>query len=227
MSPGEGRSDLAVIGIHGLPRTGIKPEEQLASLTQAFALFPGLRDQYTFVEWLKPTYFNVGRARVHLRNGTFGATFMPQVGQVLESTSAKRRVVIGYSVGGAIFYQWLLNQRQPVEGLCGVAIAAPFQCQEGYITFEHDPEQVRHLVGEEPLEPADIAARFESGRLLVLLAENDGTIRRNNAAFSQELVEKYKVIQTTITGATHNTICQKADTLVEILAHFRRCGIEF
>ena len=225
MPPAKGSSELVVVDVHGLPRTGVEPTEQLAAVRLAFEPFPGIRNRFATWKWADATYREVARVLQLLKRGRFASTFAPQLADMVQSLGGQRRAFICYSGGGTIFYRWLLNQKTSPDELCAVLIAAPHQCREGFIVFEGDVHQVHYLVNEPALDPRVIAQRFAPGRLLVLLAENDGTILRHNAEFPQDLVEPGHVRQVTIPGASHSTICGDAFSHFQILEHFNQCGI--
>ena len=180
--PGE-TPDLAVVGIHGLPQIGVEPGEKLAAISRSLQRFPGLRNRFLVRPWAQPNFREVGHLLQLLKKGDFGATLSPRILDLMPSPHPDRLAVIAYSSGGALFFRWLMSQADVMSAPCAIVIAAPFQCAEGVISFEGDPHQRDYLVNDPPIDPREIAARFPAGRLMVLLAENDQTVRRHNAAF--------------------------------------------
>jgi hypothetical protein len=197
---------------------GVDPCDQLKPITQAIASpFPSLDGVDECSRWADGTEEGFGRAGTLLRHRKFASVLAGELDTWLdqEPRSEKYLIVIAFSAGGMIFYRWLAERGRKEETeriLSAFVIASPYQCMDGYVVFENDPEQKRHPFKEPRISCDQIVANLDPGKLTVILAGQDGTIKRRDSEIDQEYIQSGMVIQETVPEAKHLSICKDPRT---------------
>jgi hypothetical protein len=231
-------ANVTIVGIHGLPTQILdKPDQQLEDSRKQlneirqnlFTAFGDLdNESYQEFVWIESRDEFLEACR-RLRDGTFVSTYADRFEAWLAKPNsvvspARQLIIIAFSAGGAITYGWLASKLSNTQRLkAAITIAAPHKCEEGYFIFEDDPRYRKIKVKDLAIDCADIAAPLQlgMGQLLVLLAENDGTVLLNNAKFPDAILNEGAVVQRKIPNARHTTVCKLEDTHAHILNYVK------
>jgi pimeloyl-ACP methyl ester carboxylesterase len=174
--------DWSMVLIHGTPEPGRDFRRQLAAfraLSLRFGISPFNYD------WGTAFKSQPVEAVRDLRAGRFGGKAADDFDKWLQRQAATQPggkfIIIGYSLGGFIFYNWIA--RQPTDSPLlrsirfAVTIAAPYQFSTGSISFPQPGGRLRSFPGL-PLQrvaPEALAERL-GRRLLAIQASDDPVI---------------------------------------------------
>lgn len=132
-------------------------------------------------------------------------------------------IVVAHSAGGNLWYRWLLDHAVAFQSegasLPDVAFvfAAPYRWLQQRIVL---PNGLSIPAREPDLDPHAIAAALP-GRLVVVAAERDATVPADHALFPEALVQRGEVVQHTIEGTDHRSVCGHPNSRQLVLDYLR------
>ena len=215
---------LAVL-IDGLPSidSSISPCLQLASIeSELRSIAPRI---WTF-DWSK--VFGFRSTYLLLREGKFGRVlarkFNSELRQRTHNLAADEKIiVIAYSFGGLIFYEWVNDPLTKPEDrnriALAVTIAAPYRNLLQSVNIEAPEGKILTLKGiqESAVKPGRVLQKLPAGTLKILLAEQDFTVLRHDSSFLDDpsTLQLRHLLQEEppIERATHSDICVHKQTL--------------
>src|SRR4051812_35777019 len=130
---------ITVVCVHGIPTPGSDPRIQLGEVRNTLSHELGVeRCTFVEVEWTD------GSARAGAESlrrigqgdlGSSGATLLqPSLNDALRSSQLV--IVVGFSAGGLIVYNWIASLSSGTENMLFILIAAPHRSVEGFFFLE-------------------------------------------------------------------------------------------
>ncbi|MHB8574029.1 MAG: hypothetical protein ACYDCQ_01735 [Dehalococcoidia bacterium] len=201
--------DWGLVLIHGLPERGHDHRLQLAAVERIAA---ACSIESFFFDWW-PYAGELQTYRL-LRSGDFGGSLAPRFDDWLHSSPIatvrdRKLVVVAYSLGGLIFYNWIVaaaaRGSQPMDIRQAITVAAPFQFSAGSVELQRSDGAWTTLTGlaRQRIEPAAIATALRR-RLLVIQAEGDRTIMQSDSDIGSPIRVPQRTISLPPLGAVHN-----------------------